>query len=158
MKTDANPKNRGPLGSTGLPSLVGYQLRCAQSIAIQTFTELFAAENIAYGQYSTFVVISRSEGTNQKALARALRLDQSTLIPTLDHLERNGWIARTRDPQDRRSTLLTVTTAGKAKLRRLEALIRKHDAALTRSLSAAETSSLLNMLHRIVASFDRSSS
>ena len=155
MKTDANPKDPGRLGSTGLPCLVGYQLRCAQSIAIQTFTELFAAESIAYGQYSTFVTISRSEGTNQKALARALRVDQSTLIPTLDHLEGNGWIARTRDPQDRRSILLTMTAAGKAKLRRLEVLIRKHDAALTKSLSAAETNSLLNMLHRIVDSFDR---
>ncbi|MGH9483219.1 MAG: MarR family winged helix-turn-helix transcriptional regulator, partial [Terriglobales bacterium] len=38
----------------------------------------------------------------QHELAALCGLDPSTLVPLLDALERRGWVARRRDPRDRR--------------------------------------------------------
>lgn len=46
-------------------------------------------------------------------LAQSLRLDKSTLSRTVDGLVSKGLVSRTPNPDDRRSTLLTLTNQGK---------------------------------------------
>jgi DNA-binding MarR family transcriptional regulator len=45
-------------------------------------------------------------------LSRMFMLDPSTLVPSVDALERNGLARRGKDPQDRRRTPLLLTEAG----------------------------------------------
>jgi len=49
-------------------------------------------------------------------LSRKLTLDPSTLVPTVDALERKAYLERSRDPNDRRRIPLILTEAGQKTL------------------------------------------
>lgn len=51
-------------------------------------------------------IVSANGPISPSALARLTGLHPATLTGILDRLERGGWIARDRDPADRRSVLL----------------------------------------------------
>jgi DNA-binding MarR family transcriptional regulator len=54
------------------------------------------------------------------ALALALGIDNSTITPQIQRLERDGLIARKPDPMDRRAVLVEITRPGKQVLARLQ--------------------------------------
>jgi DNA-binding MarR family transcriptional regulator len=60
-----------------------------------------------------------SEPIRLSELADALGVDNSTLTPQAQRLERDGLIARKPDPSDKRAALLHVTRTGRAALARL---------------------------------------
>lgn len=47
-----------------------------------------------------------------RRISSALQLDQSTVVSTLNRLERDGYISRYDDPEDGRSCLIKPTSAG----------------------------------------------
>ena len=51
--------------------------------------------------------------TRLSALAAGMCLDLSTVSRQVPALEREGWVDRTRDPQDHRAQLLQLTDAGR---------------------------------------------
>jgi len=56
-----------------------------------------------------------SEGAHTLSdISRKFGLDPSTLVPTIDALERKGYVERRRDPQDRRRVPVTITDNGTA--------------------------------------------
>lgn len=54
---------------------------------------------------------------SQIEIARAVGLDKTTMVATIDELEREGLVERTRSPTDRRVHVVEVTAAGRRKLR-----------------------------------------
>jgi DNA-binding MarR family transcriptional regulator len=71
------------------------------------------------GPVMLLVRLARSEPVRLSELAAALGVDNSTLTPQAQRLEREGLIARYPDPGDRRAALLHVTRRGRAALARL---------------------------------------
>src|SRR5262245_14920634 len=53
-------------------------------------------------------LLNRHGPLNPSALARRAGLHPATMTGVLDRLERGGWIARDRDPDDRRAVLVRV--------------------------------------------------
>jgi DNA-binding MarR family transcriptional regulator len=53
-------------------------------------------------------LINRHGPLNPSALARRAGLHPATMTGILDRLERGGWIARDRDPDDRRAVVIRV--------------------------------------------------
>ena len=53
-------------------------------------------------------LINRHGPLNPSALARRAGLHPATMTGILDRLERGGWVARDRDPDDRRAVLVRV--------------------------------------------------
>lgn len=76
----------------------------------------------AGGTLSTWIVLRSAEesaggeGLSQRALAERMGVEGPTLVRHLDRLEKEGLIARRRDPVDRRITRISVTKAGHARL------------------------------------------
>lgn len=68
------------------------------------------------GTYKVLTTISRSGGTTLSALAEHLAADKGLTSRTVTELEELGFIARTPDPDDRRSRLITVTPLGDERL------------------------------------------
>ncbi|GAA3727944.1 MarR family transcriptional regulator [Leifsonia bigeumensis] len=52
------------------------------------------------------------ESTSQTELAERARVENQTMSRTLDRLERQGYVARERDPKDRRRHIVTRTQEG----------------------------------------------
>lgn len=62
-------------------------------------------------------VLSRTDGLVQRELAARARIGPATLTPVLDGLEGEGLAARVTDPGDRRIRRVTITGAGRERLR-----------------------------------------
>jgi DNA-binding MarR family transcriptional regulator len=128
---------------------VSFQLRYASWAVHAAFGASFSSGDAVPRQYSVLYLVSRNAGINVKALAEAIGVDQSTLVPTLNVCEDRGWIRRHRGKPDRRVTVLELTKAGKAHLRASGEMLDAHEAAMTAGLSPAQHRQLLVLLRKI---------
>ena len=75
----------------------------------------------------------------------------ATMTANLDLLEHRGWIRRMSNPGDRRSTLVEITTAGRATADRMLAGIRQVERSALEVLAKDERVQLLDLLARVMA-------
>lgn len=73
------------------------------------------------GTYKAFTTIVRRESITLSALAEALHADKGQMSRAVRELEELGLIARTPDPADGRSHLLSATADGVARLQAVRA-------------------------------------
>jgi len=89
-------------------------------------------------------------------LATALGVDNSTLTPQAQRLEREGLIARDPDPWDSRARLLRVTPAGEELLARLHANLREVFADLLDDWSDAKRATAADILSEFASRMEAS--
>jgi DNA-binding MarR family transcriptional regulator len=83
--------------------------------------------------------------------AAHLRRAQSVVSDIVSHLERQGMLERENDPDDRRRTLIWLTSAGQATLRRQrEVLSEEHLAKALAKMPAEQSRALLRALNSLV--------
>jgi DNA-binding MarR family transcriptional regulator len=75
----------------------------------------------------------------------------ATMTATLDLLEHRGWIRRTANPGDRRSTLIEITPDGRAAADQLLPGIRALEKSILSALTDGERAHLLDLLAKILA-------
>jgi DNA-binding MarR family transcriptional regulator len=75
-----------------------------------------------------------------------LRTDRTTMVNTVDALERDGYVVRRRNPQDRREQLLELTPAGERVRRRADEIVLAAEREFLAPLSAKERTELKRML------------
>lgn len=134
-----------------LPGLLGYALRRAQSAVFADFAATFAqgGEALTPGEFGLLVLVERNAGLSQMALARALGIDRSTLVPILNRLQGRGFLVRRRSPTDGRTHALGLTPAGEKALERFARLVRQHEKRIASRLSAAEIRTLIELLGKV---------
>lgn len=134
-----------------LTELVGYALRRAQVAVFRDFGR--AMEDLPVplspGEFAILVLVERNPALSQTALARAIGVDRSTLVPILDRLERSGLVARRPVPRDRRRHALALGRRGARLMAGYVAAARKHDKRVQRGLSPREAVQLLRLLDRL---------
>jgi DNA-binding MarR family transcriptional regulator len=128
----------------------GYRIKLAYSLVFQSFNDMFAELNLAFGQYSVLALIGLNPGVSQLALAQAAGLDSSTIVPITNRFAKLGWIKRVRRSEDRRVYAVRITPAGQAILDKADTLIEEHDRQLLASFSDDERETLKNLLGRLV--------
>jgi DNA-binding MarR family transcriptional regulator len=141
----------GKLDRGLLPSLLGYALRRTQSAVFADFAATFAGagEALTPGEFGLLVLVARNGGLSQMALARALGIDRSTLVPILDRLQARGLLVRRRSPSDGRTHALGLTPAGDKALAKFTRLVREHERRVASNLSATEARSLIALLEKV---------
>ncbi len=88
-------------------------------------------------------------------LAKRMELDSSTVSRHIRHLEENGYLSRTDDPDDRRATRIGLTDRGRAVLdESMRARVAIVDAA-TADWSEADRETLRTLMTRLATSIDR---
>lgn len=68
--------------------------------------------NLTYTQYITMMVLWETDNINVKALGEKLYLDSGTLTPLLKKLEGQSLITRTRNKENERNVIITLTESG----------------------------------------------
>jgi DNA-binding MarR family transcriptional regulator len=91
-------------------------LRKATRRLSQLYDDVLAPAGLRSTQHSLMSQIERTGDLTVSELAEALVMDCSALTHTLKLMERDGLVARTRNPHDGRSRLVTLTKAGRDKL------------------------------------------
>jgi len=107
---------------------------------LRDYTVLIAAERAAI------------EGAprTQLSLARAARLDKSTMVVAVDALEERGLVERRRDPEDRRAWIVVTTDAGRELLARAEEVVLGIEEEVLADLHVEERQVLRGLLTRLV--------
>ena len=134
-----------------LSGLVGYRLRLAQQALFRDFAEHVAplARGTSPGRVGILFLVEANPGVTQSRLARAVRLERSTLVGVLHALAAQGLLERRRG-NDRRTNGLWLTPAGSTLVARLKRRIAAHERRVTAHLGAAERRQLLALLSRLV--------
>jgi DNA-binding MarR family transcriptional regulator len=86
---------------------------------------------------------------SQQELGQLLRIDRTTMMAVVDHLEQLGFVVRSPDPADRRAYQVRMTAAGEAGLEQAGSAIVDADNALVGRLSARERTHLVTLLRKL---------
>jgi len=113
--TDNPDKTSGePVEALRLDRQLCFALYGAANRVTRLYRPLLEALGLTYPQYLAMLVLWEASPRTVGALGEALDLESSTLTPLLKRLESQGLVARTRDPEDERRVVVTLTPAGAA--------------------------------------------
>jgi DNA-binding MarR family transcriptional regulator len=87
----------------------------------------------------------------QQLMCEIFGVDANNMVLLLNALEAAGYIARIRDPADRRRHLVELTDAGRAALERAEIAQGTIEDEILGALSASERATLRELLARALA-------
>jgi len=76
------------------------------------FAEGLAPYGINSRQYGVLLFIEGNPYSSQKDISESLQIDRTTMVSHIDQLETSGFVERTRNPNDRRSYSLLLTSKG----------------------------------------------
>lgn len=145
---EAHPEYDPPQRMRRLPSWLASQLARRGAALVG---ESLAQEGVGRQHFAVLSSLAEQGPASQATLGRRLWIDRSDLHALMTDLERDGLIARVRDPEDRRRNIVTLTAAGKALLQRLDKRVDAAQTALLDPLSAAERRELTRLLDRVVS-------
>ncbi|MCG7606331.1 MULTISPECIES: MarR family winged helix-turn-helix transcriptional regulator [Mycobacterium] len=118
--------------------------------------ELIAAEQpildahgVSMWGYVVLLALDRSSVRTQAALAEAIGADKTRIIRTLDDLQRQGFIEREADPDDRRVRLLAITDAGRAVKDAVQREIQRGEERWLGELAADDRKVFLRVLQQL---------
>jgi DNA-binding MarR family transcriptional regulator len=107
------------------------------------------------GEFKVLLKLDRHGAMTAGELADVLNLSTGATTNRLDGLEEAGFISRTRDPDDRRSVLIDITTAGREVLDRIVEAQGGEERDMLAVLSPAERDRLNDLLRTLVLAAER---
>lgn len=88
---------------------------------------------------------------SQAALGREAEIDGSDVVAALAELEADDLVGRAPDPGDKRRRIVSITAAGRRRLRKLDGVVASVQEELLAPLSAGEREELVRLLGRLAA-------
>jgi DNA-binding MarR family transcriptional regulator len=133
-----------------LSKFTGSLVRRAQQRHVAVWLSEVSAD-ITSVQYAALEILQKTPGINQRQLGDELDVDRSTIADLTARMVRNGLIERSDDPDDKRSYVLFLTTAGKKQLAILRPRVEEVERILTAKLSPRESGELKRLLAALLA-------
>jgi DNA-binding MarR family transcriptional regulator len=128
----------------------GYLVNWAGRLFVRAIEKRLAGGNA--GPMPVFFALVGGGTLSQKALAAFAAVEQPTMANTLSRMERDGLIARTPDPSDKRSALVGLTKLGRQRAREaMDAAAEVNGIALG-TLKPAEREQFFSLLRRVIES------
>ena len=142
--------------SSGAPGLhaalvrnTGYLLSRLGFYASRQFALRLESLGLTPRMWGAMNVLDHEGAVTQQQLGRAIGMDPSSMVSTIDELEARGWVERRRHPTDRRAHALHITDAGRETLARGRRLARGAQDELLAPLDEAERAQLHELLLRL---------
>lgn len=134
----------------------GFLLRRAHQIGVSVFNEEVGELGVTSTQLGALWVIRCRPMLDQIGVAQLLGLDRSTTALVVGKLEGAGLITRKSDPSDGRRKVLSLTPAGAAMLKRLEAPVARAQRRIRAVFTADEAAQFEHLLSKLVIGFNES--
>jgi DNA-binding MarR family transcriptional regulator len=105
--------------------------------------------------YLTAIYAKRDKGVTLNELSEFVHTSNASVTSMVDSLEREGLVKRNRHPDDRRSTMVTLTARGTTLAKK--AFIKHHAEidALMKGFSRVDRRKLLDLLVRLGTNFEQ---
>lgn len=135
----------------------GYLTNWAARLFARSIDRRLGMLGLSSGYMPVFFALADGAALSQTALATHASVEQPTMAATLKRMERDGLIARTPDPADRRSALVSLTPRAQEKLNGVRAAgLEVNDIAMG-PLTAAEQAQYLSLLRRVIGGLENDS-
>jgi MarR family transcriptional regulator for hemolysin len=105
---------------------------------------------LATAQLPVLSMLRDGAQLSQTELARRAQVEQPSMAQLLARMERDGLVKRTPDPNDRRSSLISLTEEAERRLPAGRAVLRQGNAEMTQGLTRAEVDQLVGLLRRVL--------
>jgi len=150
-RSDGAPATSGfPDNLTAMLRLTGlYRRRFQMLLAEEPWVAESGAKAPTYGVLS---VVSQRGPVSQREVCDWLGVHASDMVDLVDRLEQLGWVARRRDPADRRRYQLTITADGRKTLARYDAIAARAEDVVLEPLSEVERRRLMELVTKVVTS------
>jgi DNA-binding MarR family transcriptional regulator len=132
-----------PLGAEERTALLLARLG---AVLTEVADDRLAGAGLSGRDYSVLAILSADGPDSQFELATLLGKAPGVVVAAVDSLEREGLVARTRDPSDRRRTRVTLSDAGRDALERADVLAEQTVADVLRGLDDGERAQLQALL------------
>lgn len=113
-------------------------------------TEALARVDARKWHYAVLATLEQFGAASQAQLSDRTRIYRSDLVSVLNELGDGGFVERGPDPSDRRRNVVSLTTAGKRRLRKLDAVVAAVQDDVFGPLDAAERDQLVRLLTVLV--------
>ena len=101
-------------------------------------------------QYAALQAVDEAPGIDQRALARRIGFDTSTIGGVVDGLEARGLLQRNASPHDRPVRLLTLTDDGRALIKAIVPAMLQAQQRILAPLASGERSEFMKILRKVV--------
>jgi DNA-binding MarR family transcriptional regulator len=128
---------------------IGFVLRRAHQRHVAIFAECMDELGLTPTQFSALAKIRDEGSVSQGKLGRLTSMDPTNILGVVQRLTQRGLVSRRPDPDDARSTLLTLTNAGQDLVAQALGRAREATERTLRPLPAAKRKALLQLLAKI---------
>ena len=115
----------------------------------KAYRKEISRHKLTHGQFFMMVAIMEEEGQLPCELADKTSQDRATTTGLLDRLEKDGWIERRADPDDRRSLRIFLTQHGRNNKKNLLKLFEETNQKFLNCFTKEEWSQMQNFLSRL---------
>ncbi|WP_281995922.1 MarR family winged helix-turn-helix transcriptional regulator [Ruegeria faecimaris] len=129
----------------------GYLVNHMARLFARDLQQRISPLGIVVGQFPILLELWQKDGVSQKELLGKIDVEQATLANTLNRMERDGLVKRTKNPTDARAQLIWLTEkASGIRAEAYEAAQTVNAQALA-GLSAEEQRQFLDLMHRVIS-------
>ncbi|TNC28047.1 MarR family winged helix-turn-helix transcriptional regulator [Amycolatopsis alkalitolerans] len=147
-----NPAAQAPARWEGLPS---WLLTQTAGHAHRLVTDGFSSVGARGYHYRLLATLDEFGPASQAALGRRSGIHLSDMVAAINELAERELVERAQDPSDRRRNIISLTTAGKRQLRRLEKRLAETQDELLAPLSPEERQRLTELLSKLLDHHNR---
>ncbi|MDL2270077.1 MarR family transcriptional regulator [Desulfosarcina sp. OttesenSCG-928-A07] len=126
-----------------------FRLGKATKKVTKAYRDEISAYGLTHSQFFLMVAVLETEGLLPSELADKTSQDRPTITGVLDRLEKDQWIERKADPNDRRSLRIYAGTRGKAFKKEILSLFEETNQKLLARFSEAEWQQMQDFLVRL---------
>ena len=131
---------------------LAYLLARASHLISSEFHAVVEASGLSLMEWRVMASLSGKPSLSVGELADIVLAKQPTVTKLVGRMEEAGWVRRVDAPHDRRQSLVSLTAAGRRKVRTLLTQARAHEAQVTAEFGVDEVRQLKSALERLIAS------
>jgi DNA-binding MarR family transcriptional regulator len=136
----------------GLSTRIGYLLNRPAFYIRERAQELLKPLGLIPPHVGVMATLASEGPQTQRALGKMLRVDPTTMVWIIDHLEKAGFVRRGAHPEDRRAHLVELSPAGKSIYQQAAKRLDQLDDEFLAPLSKTERDLLRRLLIKLFQS------
>lgn len=133
----------------GLCHRLGYLLNRPALMIRERAQNILAPFGLVPPHFGVLATLSSEGPKTQTDLGQLLRVDPTTMVWLIDHLEKDGLVRRGRHPKDRRAYLVEMSALGKTTYQRATKRLDQLDEDFLSPLSKREREDLRRLLTKL---------
>jgi DNA-binding MarR family transcriptional regulator len=132
----------------------GHLINRAARLLLRLGEHRFRPMGLGIASFPVLTMLRTGEKLSQKELTARARIEQSSMAQLLARLERDGMIERIPDPNDGRSTLISLSAKAMALLPQIDLAVNASNDEATAGMSEAEIDLLIDLLQRLISNLE----